>query len=108
MEINGIIKSTGLTLDGIFVEVQIVINEQSGTASFVIPTTVENIAQILAVAGQKIWEQLGNTPVKCKLVEEDGGYRLAAIGHFMLDKWLEIPKPESECDCEKECNCDNE
>lgn len=107
MEINGVIKQTGLTAESIIAEIQIVINEQGGTASFVLPTTNANISKLLAIAGRSYWEQLAGAPVKCRLEEESQGYRLAAVGHFMVDQWIEIPKPEEDCDCEKECVCED-
>ena len=107
MEINGVIKQTALMAENIIAEVQIVINEQGGTASFMLPTSIENIGKLLAITGRSYWEQIAGAPVKCRLEEESQGYRLAAIGHFMVDQWIEIPKPEEDCDCEKECNCED-
>ena len=57
---------------------------------------------MIAIAGKSAWEQLVGAPVKLRIEEEDDKAKVVAIGHFLVDQWLDIPQPEDTSDTDKE------
>lgn len=96
MELNGVIKTTTLTPDVFQIQCDLVYEGKEATAAFVMESTKENITEMLKVSGKPCWEQLPNTPVKLRLVDEEGGPRLDAIGHFLIEYWLVVPREDEE------------
>ena len=96
MELNGVIKETALSTNAFQVTCEVVYKEQPAIATFLMDNTPENFTEMMKVSGKKFWEQLVNTPVKLRLIEEPDGIKLDAIGHFMINYWLVVPKAETE------------
>lgn len=58
--------------------------------------------KIIAIAGKSAWERLISSPVKLRIEEKDDKAKVTAIGHFLVDQWLDIPQPEDTFDTDKE------
>lgn len=102
MELNGIIKETILTTNAFQITCELIYEGQQAAATFAMNNTPENFTEMMKVSGKPCWEQLPNTPIKLRLINEAGNIRLDAIGHFMIDYWLIVPKAETEPEAEKE------
>lgn len=98
MEINGVIVETALTPDAFQIGAKLTIDGKEGAVAPVFPMdTRENLATMLTIAGKQRWEDIKGSPIRFRVEQNEGGYQLKAIGHFMEDLWLNVPEPtESE------------
>lgn len=98
MEINGVIVETALTPDAFQLGAKLTIDGKEGVVTPVFPMdTRENLATILTIAGKQRWEDIKGSPVRFRIEQNEGGYHLKAVGHFMEDLWLNVLEPtESE------------
>lgn len=102
MELNAVIQQTILTAEGIQIGCTLAYKGKEASCAFLLAPTMESIVKMIAIAGKSAWEQLVGAPVKLRIEEEDDKGKVVAIGHFLVDQWLDIPQPEDNADTDKE------
>lgn len=92
LELNGMIKTTYLVPNVFQATIETILDEQQATATFSAPLSQENVQRLLEVAGKPCWEQLSCSPIRLRITKREQGFKLEAIGHFILDHWFEVPE----------------